>query len=223
MCLVAQYGKLDVVKFFIDNDVHVVDSDSVKDTPLHAACRGGHLDVIRFLVVEKKYSLERKISTGETPVHVAAVEGHDEVVQFLLGQKCQPLPLDKEGNTPLHVAAHHGHVKVVKALINCGACVDCTMKNKRGRTPLHEVCCSTTGSLEALSILVDSGLFNCNDQDQEGNTPLHMACMYGRGDCIEGLYKKTNRSIKNNRGQMPIDAANSKGTVHVCLKCIEYY
>ena len=111
----VQWGMLDVVEYLVDNT-----SDSLEATPLHSACSSGHLDVVRFLIVEKKYNLERKDDTGKAPIHIAAEEGHHEIVQVLLDQKCGPFPLDNQGNTPLHLAARRGHAKVVKVLLSCG-------------------------------------------------------------------------------------------------------
>ena len=48
MCTAPQYGRLDIVKYLIDNDVQIIEGDYMKDSLLHAACLGGLFDVIRF-------------------------------------------------------------------------------------------------------------------------------------------------------------------------------
>ena len=209
LCAAAKNGKLDVVKYLMNSDVQIIEDDHFGDSPLHAACRGGNLDVVKFLVDEKECDVDKK-NNGNAPIHLAAAKGRDDIVQFLLDRKCQPFSLDTLEDTPLHLAALLGHAKLVKTLISCGASEALPMKNHLGRTPLHVVC--TSNSLEALSVLLDSGLFDCNDQDKNGNTPLHIACRYRNERNIQLLYNKTTLSIKNKKGQTAMDAV-SKGTV----------
>ena len=158
--------------------------------------------------------MKRKDVTGQAPIHRAARKGHHEIVQFLLDQKCQPFPLDENGNTPLHLAAYWGHADVVKVLLSCGATESCTVKNDAGQTPLHHVgktpWCKEV--LEVLNILLDSGLFGCDDQDLDGNTPLHIAFKSENHHLARHLLSKTNCSIKNSRGETAMEYANSKGT-----------
>ena len=117
------------------------------DSPLHAACCFGSLDVVRFWVVKKEYNVDKKVGTGRAPIHIATEKEHAEVVQFLLGRKI----------------ARSGHFKVAKTLVSCGVFETRAVKNEAGRTPLHEVCFSK--SLDALSVLLDIGLFDCNDRE----------------------------------------------------------
>ena len=46
-------------------------SDKKKHTPLTLACEQGHLDIVKFLVEDKKANVNRKDGKSNTPLYVA--------------------------------------------------------------------------------------------------------------------------------------------------------
>ncbi|KAJ1465675.1 ankyrin repeat-containing domain protein, partial [Baffinella frigidus] len=52
-------------------------------TPLHAAVRTKHLEVVRFLLGAGA-DKNAPDNDGHTPLHIAAIHGHPEVVRALL-------------------------------------------------------------------------------------------------------------------------------------------
>ena len=85
-------------------------------TPLHFASKSGHINIVHYLVVEKKNcnpnSYDKRCCT---PIHDAASEGHLEVVQFLIEvQKCDPEVMGAFARTP---ACQGGHLDVVQYLV----------------------------------------------------------------------------------------------------------
>lgn len=99
--------------------------------PLHRACLGGSMEVVRYLVDDLKCTLNPVDDEEWTPMHFAASKGHAEIIFFLSQKKGISLDSkDSGGNTPLHLAAARGHVNVVEVLLQQGAST--REKNARG-------------------------------------------------------------------------------------------
>ena len=65
------------------------------------ACGGGHLDVVRKLVLEHGCDILATNSEGNTPLHIAAWSGREEVVRKLVTKyKCPVDCVSSDGSTP---------------------------------------------------------------------------------------------------------------------------
>ena len=52
--------------------------------PLHDACVGGHLDVIKYLIEVRKCVVLVKDSNNSTPLHFASLSGQLKVVKYFI-------------------------------------------------------------------------------------------------------------------------------------------
>jgi ankyrin repeat protein len=78
--------------------------DRAGNSPLHWACRGGHVDTVK-LLLSKKPAINAQNKLGDTPLHSAAWAGNAASVQLLLEcSEIQPLLKNKNGETPLDLA-----------------------------------------------------------------------------------------------------------------------
>ena len=95
-----------------------------QDTPLHLACRQGHLELVKYLVNEKLIDPVDANKEGETPFHVACETGRLEIVKFLVEkQDCDPMQL--QGNrytTPYASACATGQLDVIRYLTEKRQC-----------------------------------------------------------------------------------------------------
>lgn len=82
-CVVAELGSLDMVR---RQAVMILDVN-VKEAMLHAAARGGQVDVVEFLVCEAGVNVDATQSEHWTPLIVAASSGRAQVVNALLKHK----------------------------------------------------------------------------------------------------------------------------------------
>jgi uncharacterized protein len=99
-------------------DLNAVSSNSLHNTPLHAAVAGGHLEVALWLI-ESGAAVNSSDAGGHTPLHIAAEAGYVPVVEALLSHGANPHIVDAEDRTPLARAAARNHHEVVD-LINVG-------------------------------------------------------------------------------------------------------
>jgi ankyrin repeat protein len=110
---------------------------NVKDgrTPLHWACRWGHVHVVVELL-EHGAGIEVKDNTELlTPLHLACCYGRLADVIELLSRGANTEAKDHEWVTPLHDASRIGHVEIVQALLSGGA--NLLAANNRGQLPIH--------------------------------------------------------------------------------------
>jgi serine/threonine protein kinase len=73
-------------------------------TPLHAAARNGHDEVVQLLLSIDKINIDPINSAGKTPLHIAAEFGHGVVVQVLLEAGAITNVKDVAGRSPLDLA-----------------------------------------------------------------------------------------------------------------------
>ena len=64
--------------------------DRDERTPLHYAARNGHLDVVKFLTLEKHCNPSQRDIWNNTPLQFAVRNGHLQVVKFLEELKYPP-------------------------------------------------------------------------------------------------------------------------------------
>ena len=96
------------------------DTDKFAYTPLHWACREGHLSIVKWLIEVQNIPPYYSTQTGYTTISQAAKGGHKKVLEYLIDQKGVSAKItDKNGYgyTALHWACRHGHLSLVKWLV----------------------------------------------------------------------------------------------------------
>ena len=101
-------------------------------TALHAACAGGHLAVVTYLV-NAGASVSSTDGSGGTALHAAVGSGNLAIVTLLLNNGAAINAKDSYGETPLYHAAAYGHSDIVEYLVDNGA--DRTIASHDGLTP----------------------------------------------------------------------------------------
>uniref|UniRef100_A0A1I8F9J1 ANK_REP_REGION domain-containing protein n=1 Tax=Macrostomum lignano TaxID=282301 RepID=A0A1I8F9J1_9PLAT len=124
-------------------DARIIDeSDAANNSPLHVACRNGHVDIVE-LLLENGADAEAKNEDEETPMHLAAQAGHLQVVRRLLKINLSlAFDEDEDSNTPMHMAALAGQARICQLLIEEGK-ADVNARNSRGWTALD--CAASKG------------------------------------------------------------------------------
>lgn len=121
-------GKLDVVKFLVENRSPINELDENSWSPLHVAANEGHFDIVSYLI-EKGADVSMKTITGCIPMHYLAKLSYGPVSSdsFELMVNCMiisEVPIDSLNNrneTPLYNACKYGHSSTARYLSNNGA------------------------------------------------------------------------------------------------------
>lgn len=179
----ARKGELEGVKGLIEQNPKLV---NVKDkdgrTPLHWACRGVHLEIVRFLV-EKGADVNSEDSNKIVPLHSLATRNSAAAVAVLLDNGADVDFKDYGGNTALHYAAMSDAADAVDILVKAGA--DLENIEDYGRTPLI-LCARERGGPKTIKILLDAGA-DVSTKDKFGATALHLASWRGKKEVVDLL------------------------------------
>lgn len=178
----AARGRVDKVTRLLKLRANPAAEDGGYSTPVHAAARGGHMEVLALLlgidgsasdtdVIEARPVVAADDVQGLRPLHWAALHGHAAAAGFLLrARAAADGPADRLGQQPLHLAARTGAASVVQLLLSHGAPVDHV--DVEGCTPLLWAAygghAPATASLLGHHAAVDA-------RDETGQTPLHWA------------------------------------------------
>ena len=95
--------------------------DNGGETPLHYACRYGHLNIAQYLIREEHCNPSCENNVGWTPLHDACNGNHAHIVQYLLSTgRVNPLTKSKAGNTPLSLASdNYDIIKLFEPFEEC--------------------------------------------------------------------------------------------------------
>ena len=138
LCSAAWKGQLQLVRCLVEEEGLDPGKcvELIGRSPLHSSSRGGHLQVVKYLIEEKNCEPNCQDREGITSLHLACGWGHLEIVKYLIqAVHCDANAVDKYGSTPLHYASRWGHVEVVKyLLVKCKINPNCV--DNDGQTPL---------------------------------------------------------------------------------------
>ncbi|XP_062179738.1 uncharacterized protein LOC133884374 [Phragmites australis] len=191
----------------------------VMNRAVHAAARGGSLEVLRELLRGCSDAAVYRDAQGSTILHAAAARGQVEVVKDLIASFDIVNSIDDQGNTALHIAAFRGHLPVVEALITASSSL-ISATNEAGDTFLHMALTSfgTPGfrrldrQIELVRQLVGATIMDVssiiNAQNDDGRTVLHLAVVGNlHSNLVELLMTAASidLNVRDNDGMTPLD------------------
>lgn len=179
----ARKGDVDGVKALIAKDPQLVNAkDKDGRTPLHWACRGVHLDVVK-LLVEKGADVNAEDNNKIVPLHSLATRNNAPAIAVLLDNGAEVDHEDYGRNTALHYAAMNDATDAVEILLVAGA--DIENIEDYGRTPLI-LCARERGGPKTIKVLLDAGA-DVKAKDKFGATALHLASWRGKKEVVDLL------------------------------------
>lgn len=120
--LAAFFGHLQAVDRLLQAGaaLNALAANSIRNTPLHAALAGGHVEAA-LLLIGKGADVRSADAGGHTPLHIAAEAGNLSVVKALLARGADPHAPDADDLTPLARAAARNHTEVIDAITLSGS------------------------------------------------------------------------------------------------------
>jgi len=144
-------GDIELIKKYITNlnsntNLNVNEKDNLSYTPFHWACRHGHIDVVRLLMVTQNFnSLNEKNNFGVSPFHWACSKGHTEIVELLIKMDgfSSLNEKDNHNNTSFLLVCENGHKEIVELLIKTNGFSSLNEKDNFGSTPFLLACANS--------------------------------------------------------------------------------
>eukprot|EP00731_Ephydatia_muelleri_P014968 Em0008g688a len=164
--------------------------DEQGNTPLNVAASEGNLDILTYLIEERKCSPGCAGQWGRSSLHNACEKnGNLAMVKYLVEKHgCDPSGKDEQGNTPLNVAAFAGNLDILTYLIEERKCSP-GCAGQWGTSPLHHAC-EKNANLAMVKYLVEKHGCDPSGKDEQGNTPLNVAASEGNLDILTYLIEE---------------------------------
>ncbi|XP_050505424.1 ankyrin repeat, PH and SEC7 domain containing protein secG-like [Diabrotica virgifera virgifera] len=180
------------------------------------------MNVLKFLIDDRKLSPKLVDEIGNTPLHYTAYNDSVEAFKFLLQSEkidvndCNITVnryqyliniVDENGNTPFHEAASNDSLESFKYLLQCTT-FDNQTCNQKGETVLHRAACKN--SMNVLKYLIDELNMSPTLVDIHGDTPLHVAAFNNSLEAFNYLLKieKLNINDCNDKGDTVLHKSN---------------
>ncbi|KAJ8758845.1 hypothetical protein K2173_002624 [Erythroxylum novogranatense] len=191
----------------------------IMNRAIHAAARGGHLEILKELLNDCSDALEYRDAQGSTILHAAAGRGQVEVIKHLIESFDIITSADYQGNTALHVAIDRGYLAVAEFLIQKSPVLT-SIVNNDGDTFLHMAVSGfrTPGfrrvdrQVELMKQVVNGNIVNIQDiinvRNNDGRTALHIAVIENiNSNLVELLMTvpSINLNIRDVDGMTPLD------------------
>ncbi|XP_069139826.1 protein fem-1 homolog C-like [Argopecten irradians] len=174
-----------------DQRAEIVNNDGGDWCVLFNACRQGHVDIVKYLILDCSADVELRCSyyirqdsshEGATALFVAVSKQHYPVVQLLVSHAANVNAATSYGLTPLRCACYSRNVSIVKYLVQNGANVH--QPNEYSRKTL--LMTAVRGPVELCTFLVNNGA-SVNEKTIDGYTAIWDAVMLGRLDIVKFL------------------------------------
>ncbi len=109
-------------------DVNRLSSENT--SPLAAATRKGHFEIVRILLEAGADLNGISEDRGHSPLMDAAAEGHRDILEFFIGKGADLTCQNKNGQSALVLATGNGHYECAAVLLDAGA--DCDQSDSMG-------------------------------------------------------------------------------------------
>ncbi|XP_046341394.2 ankyrin-1-like [Haliotis rufescens] len=205
----ALCGHKEVLELLVGEGADVSLVSEKGDNILHLACRGGNVEVVKYILSQDMVRINRRGSKKRTPVMVAAVNRHKEVVELLVNEGADLSRVSHNGENILYCACWGGDVEVVKYVLSQGI-VAINSKRRKKRTPM--MAAALRGHKEVVELLVSEGA-DVSLRSEKGDNILHFACRGGHMEVVKYILSQDKVRI-NSRGwkkKTPVMVAAENG------------
>lgn len=233
LLLSSANGHGSVVEFLLRNtplDPNGTDENSW--TPLHWACRNGHIGVVKLLLTGGA-TVDACDSFQRTPLNRAVRIGSSELVQALLQSGASPVSHDSSGLSLTHLAAAGGFNEVLGLVLAEGVDPN-TGAFPRGPFPeaTWEHWCDSTPSGPPLHLAAENGHASTvrylvergagvNKEGIHGETALHRACAAGQEAVVPVLLEaNADDSLGTTSTKFPFPLVLATKNLHIGIVSI---
>ena len=214
----AQHGRVEWVKYLIEQNFNVNSLTEGKETPLHSCVRAQHNGVqCAKIILEEKSDINAQNVWGHSPIMEAVVQFKFEMVDYLLSEGADVQLPDDNKTTPLHVCASYGNIGYLKKLLDRGA--DQNAQDGRGRTPLYFAI--NGNHKRVIEFFIQNGC-NVNLYDSNFGSPLQKAITMSNIDLVQQLLKVgANTSMYNISRMSNVKLSLSELALHTVQVSVE--
>lgn len=216
VCLAAEYGLSEEMNSLISTGCSPrvnFPGDFTRGlalSPLHVACTGGHLTVVKSLVEDDGVDVRQGDAYNRTPLYMAVVKGHLSITRFLIEAGASAYAVNSFNRASLiHTAVHSKNAGVCEYLLTLNPNVD--VRDNSDNTPLHLA--ARLGCVDICMLLLDKGA-HINAVNNFGNSPILEATSHCMLDVMKYLITRgADTHVRDRFGN---------GILHVAIRSRSY-
>eukprot|EP00956_Cyclotella_meneghiniana_P000341 scaffold406_cov22-Cyclotella_meneghiniana.AAC.1 len=203
-----------LLRLLLQNDRGAVSKlTNQSDLPLHFACSGYSLAVVKSVFNSYPEAIFMQNENGCTPRDIARGHNHHEILSCLEIQ----LGYVRQAGEGRGTSYNHGQLSIHRALQSANILAG-TLKlmvaanpstvnaaDNQGNIPIHIAC--RVGNLDAVKFLMGIEEHCLKIPDGGGNLPLHLACKCGQCEIIPCIIEQSayGVTVQNSEKQTPIE------------------
>ena len=187
----AKFGFRDLAEHLVaENPDHINARCGSDETPMHAAARAGHINILS-LLLDHGADVDVRDNKGDTPLLKASWAGKREAGWYLIDRGADINARDKRDYTPVFMS-FRGHAKDARMLYERGAEID--IWNIYGETPLHQSV--RWGAIELVRFFLEHGL-DPNRRSVHNTNPYDIASWCGMREIVELLSEYGGKPVES--------------------------
>ena len=197
-------GRLDNIKFLIQNGADIQTRSSNGSTILHFASRNSNQEVVEFLLKLNEISVNARDNRNRTPLMYACYDGVClDNIKMLIQNGADIQASDSNGSTVLHFASSNSNQEVVEFLLKLNE-ISVNATNNFYKTPVMYACYDG-GRLDNIKMFLKFGA-DIQASSSNGSTVLHFASRYSKKKVVEFLLKLNEISVNatDNSNRTPL-------------------
>ncbi|XP_046370254.2 ankyrin-2-like [Haliotis rufescens] len=209
--LAALNGHDEVFDLLVEKEADLLIVTDGGNTILHAACRGGNVQIVKYVLNQNIVDVNSKEYSGLTPAMEAAVGGHKAVFYLLLEKRPDLSQPDDHDNNLLHMACEGGNVELVKYVLALNS-VDINSRTEDGRTPA--MIAASKGHKDMLKLLVNKGA-DLSLVNSHGEDVLHISLLCEDMEMVKYILTQdvVNINGADKDGRTPVSLAAENGCI----------
>jgi len=155
----------------------------------------GDMEAVKYLVEEKRVSLNVVNEHSQTVAHIAIDKGHLNILKYVLSFDEGLLQAeDCVGNRPIHLAVERGNLFVIRYLVEeRGDDIFAKIESRLGNTAVHLAV--QEGHLPVVQYFIEERYANFNLRNQIGESLLFIAAQNQHMHVIKYLVEKWNADV----------------------------
>ena len=224
--LACRYCKLKFVKFLCETYIPSPSARLSARSLLYHACLNHNKEVLDYILNKYEHNVNEPHTDGDLPVHLALqTKVCTKSTIFLIKSTANINQRNSLGNTPLHEVYRsdktfgESHRQILMTFLQL-QCVDISVQNLKGETPLHCMCRAERS--DDLELVIAEMDINADIQDENGITVLHIICQQNDFTAAQLLFDSNNvsinPSIKDYQGQSPITLTTNTDIIKLLTK-----
>ncbi|XP_046546060.1 ankyrin repeat domain-containing protein 50-like [Haliotis rubra] len=208
LMIAAHRGKRELFKFLVNTGSNVSMVDQVGDNILHIACKGGHVEMVKYIISRRLVDVNSRGQDSKTVLMFALLARNRKIFDLCVCAGCNLTAVDGQGNNILHLALQSENLEMVRYIISQNF-TDINSRGPSGWTPV--MFAAMFGEIGLFDFIMSKG-GDASVVDDDGRNILHLASHEGLMKLVKHILSKdiVDVNARTKDGETAAEIANRK-------------